>query len=46
MIMFANYTGRIRTRDEFSALLAAAGFRMARVLATTSALSILEARPA
>lgn len=38
--------GRKRTAEEFGALLAAAGFRLARVVPTASVLGIVEAQPA
>lgn len=37
--------GRERTRGEFEALLGAAGFRVEKVVATASPLSLIEARP-
>ena len=38
--------GRERTRDEFAALLAGAGFALQRSLPATAAVEILVARPA
>jgi O-methyltransferase domain len=43
--MLAMLGGRERPRGEYRALLAAAGFRMTRMLATASPLSIIEAAP-
>lgn len=43
MAMFGN--ARERTGDEFRELLAKAGFDLARVIKTTSSVSILEAAP-
>jgi hypothetical protein len=43
--MMAWTGGRERTAEEFGALLAAAGFRLARTLPSASVLSIVEARP-
>jgi len=46
LIMLTALTGRERTEPEFRELLAAAGFRLTRVIATPSALSIVEGMPA
>jgi O-methyltransferase domain/Dimerisation domain len=43
--MLAMVGGRERTRGEYRALLGAAGFRLTRILATASPLSIIEAAP-
>ena len=43
---FGSRSGRIRTRAEFEALLDAAGFSLANVIATRASVSVLEAAPA
>lgn len=45
-IMLTCITGKERTEQEYSALLAAAGFRLERVIPSASPMSILEAVPA
>lgn len=46
LIMLTALTGRERTEPEFSALFAAAGLRLTRVVPTPSALAVIEAAPA
>lgn len=43
--MMAMLTGRERTQDEFAALLAGAGFRLANVSQMAAPTSLIEARP-
>jgi hypothetical protein len=45
-IMLTMTGGVERTREEYAALLRRAGFRMTRVVPTSSAVSVIEARPA
>ena len=46
LLMLVMAGGRERTINDFTSLLAAAGFRLANVTSTTSPLSILEGTPA
>jgi hypothetical protein len=46
LLMLVLVGGRERTAEEFRALLAAAGFRLTRVVPTTTAASVIEAIPA
>jgi hypothetical protein len=46
MLLLANTEGRLRTRGEFEALLASAGFHLERVIETTGPVSLIEAIPA
>ena len=46
LLMMSSFTGRERTRADFDALFARAGFRLTRVLPTDTRLSIVEGVPA